>query len=150
MRTFVLTIIAVLLAGLCLAQDPTRETILDADSDDKVVVKKEINRLVDEWVDLSTKVEEFSDANAVIRKTAFDTRITECTTRRDAAANQKSTDFWQAMIDKTTAKRDRMDDNTPSTATESHPRWEANQLTSEIADLVTDINDLKSELAAVP
>ena len=140
----------ILFAYVCLGQDPTREIISASDSEDRVMLKKEINSLVDKWEDFSNGVEQFSDANAVIRKAKFDTRITECTTRRDSAANQKSIDFWQAMIDKLTTKRDLLDDNTPSISNERHPRWEANQLTSQIADLVTNINDLKTELAAIP
>ena len=91
-----------------------------------------------------------SATNVRARRTAFDTRIEECTALRDAAANASARTLWQRKINSLTAKRDLADDNTPSTKSEVHPRWEAGRLARKISNLLTEIDDLKMELTALP
>lgn len=152
MRTFILSIAFALLATLSVAQEPTKEIIEDTDSNDRIEAKRTINGLVNEWEQLFYVEKGLGDIlNAATRKARFDAGIAECTTFLNAAANRREANFWQGKIDSLTARRDLLDDNTPSTEAEVHPRWEAGQrLTTRIADLVTKIDDLKTELAALP
>jgi hypothetical protein len=160
MKNLLFTLFVVLIASSLSAQPVTEETIcrevtldeegvpvapcLEVDSDDVIILKLEINRLVQQRTQLLHTQQEWNNANANVHINGLDNLIANYTNKRDNAANAEATAFWQTKLDNVLAEKVLWEDTS-----EGSPRDEASKLGPQISALMLEFTALKQELRAI-